>query len=65
MNYELSYWERKAIEQLQGWSAMSGGGLPRSFGTIHNNRKATKGRRIQVVHLKNGSTKQIRKPTLD
>lgn len=62
-NYELSYWERKALEQLQNWSAL-GGGLPRTFGTIRNNRKATNGRRIQVIHLKNGSTKQIRKPTL-
>lgn len=62
-NFEYGYWERKAYEELQRWSAL-GGGLPRSFGKIKNNRKATKGRRIQVIKLKTGGTKQIRKPTL-
>jgi hypothetical protein len=62
-NYELSYWERQALEQLQNWQPM-GGGLPRSFGTVRNNRKATNGRKIQTIPLKNGGTKQIRKPSL-
>ena len=59
-NYELSYWERKALEQLQNPQ------MPmlqsRGMGTIRNNRKATNGRKIQVVPLKNGGTKQIRTP---
>lgn len=63
-NYELGYWERVAIEQLQKWSAL-GGQLPRSFGTIKNNRKATNGRKIQTIRLKDGRTRQIRKPSLN
>lgn len=60
--YELSYWERRAEEQLarpqfpmlQYWG----------MGKITNNRKATNGRRIQVIKLKDGSTRYIRKPAL-
>lgn len=64
-NYELSYNERKAEEQLQffrdrGMKMF----LPRSVGHIKNNRKQTNGRRIQVINLKNGGAKQIRKPSL-
>lgn len=57
-NYELSYWERKAEEQLtrpQHPILMN-----RGMGTISNNRKRTNGRKVQVIPVKGGGTKQIR-----
>jgi hypothetical protein len=62
-NYsELSYWEQKAEDQLRNPQMPML--MNRGMGTITNNRKATNGRKIQVIPLKGGGTKQIRKPHL-
>lgn len=59
-NYELSYWERIAEEQLS--KPQMPMLMNRGMGRISNNRKKTNGRKIQVIPLKTGGTKQIRTP---
>lgn len=58
MSYELSYWETQAEIQLRRPV------LPffpmRNKGQVKNNRKNTRGRHVQTVVMKNGTTKQIR-----
>jgi hypothetical protein len=61
-NYERSYWELVADEQLS--KPQMPMLMNRGMGIIRNNRKATNGRKIQVIPLKTGGTKQIRKPSL-
>lgn len=61
-NYELSYWERIAEEQLR--KPRGFGFTPHSIGRIRNNRKRTNGRKIQIIISnpeKKYPEKQIRK----
>ena len=45
--------------ELQNWTERQVP-LPPGAGMVQNNRKRTNGRKVQVIHLKSGSTKQIR-----